>query len=145
MVTPRVINKDSALSERIKRQTLANEIIRIRRNTCEKERERQKERQLTRFAWKLYLSGYDERSRKEILLSGLKGFERLVELDREGVRSLYRSRQEDYEIRMLKKHGSRRNWYKGGGKKGEKEKSGPLLKTGGMTKEEGRYIRQRRE
>ena len=37
MVTPRVIHKESALSERIKRQTLANEIIRIRRITCETE------------------------------------------------------------------------------------------------------------
>ena len=118
MVTPRVIHKESALSERIKRQTLANEIIRIRRNTCETERERLKAEQLTRFAWKLHLSGYDERSRREILLSGLKGFDRLLELDKKGVKSLYRRRQENFGIRMLKKHGSRKNWYKGGGKGG---------------------------
>ena len=36
MVAPRVIRKDSALSEQVKRQTLAQEIIRIRRNTSEK-------------------------------------------------------------------------------------------------------------
>ena len=55
MVTPRVINSESALSNRIKRQTLANEIIRIRKNTCESEREGKKVEQMTRFAWKLHL------------------------------------------------------------------------------------------
>ena len=112
MVTPRVLNSESALSDRIKRQTLANEIIRIRKNTCENEREKLKSEQMIKFAWKLYLSGYNNKSRREILLSGLKGFEKLIELDRNGTRSLYRSRQEDFTIRMIKKHGEKRKYNK---------------------------------
>ena len=91
MVAPRVIRKDSALSERVKRQTLMQEIIRIRSNTNEKIQEERRIQQMSRFSWKLMLAGCDSRSRKEILLAGLQGFERLVELEKKGRRSPRRS------------------------------------------------------
>ena len=49
MVAKRVIDKDSALPERVKRTTLAQEVIRILRNTSETIREGKKAGQLTKF------------------------------------------------------------------------------------------------
>ena len=106
MVTPRVIDRDSALPERVKRETLAQEIIRTSKNTHECLRQERRGAQMTRFAWKLYLSGYDVTSRREILLAGLKGFQRLENQEKRGERSLNRRRGEDYQRRMLKRHGA---------------------------------------
>ena len=63
----------------------------------------------------------DSKSRKEILLAGLKGFERLVELEKKGRRSVNRSRRENYETRMLKKYGAKKNWFKDRKNKGGEE------------------------
>ena len=120
MVAPRVISKESALPDKVKLTTLTQEIIRIRKNTSETVREERKVGQMSRFAMKLMLSGYERKERREIILAGLKGFSRLEELDRKGKRSLNRSRKENYEARLLKKHGAKSNWYK---RKGESKDS----------------------
>ena len=62
----------------------------------------------------------EERSRREILLAGIKGFNRIVEEVRKGKRSLNRNRKENMEVRMLRKFNAKSRWYKG--KKGEKER-----------------------
>ena len=100
---------------------MLQEIIRIQRNTSESLREEKRVEHLTKFAWKLKNSGYDKRERKEIILAGMKGFKRLEELDRRGVRSINRSRKENYNLRQLKKHRAKTGWYKKGE---EKEKLG---------------------
>ena len=61
---------------------------------------------MSRFSMKMMLSGYDRKTRREILISGLRGFEKLEELERDGKRSINRSRRENYEARLLKKHGA---------------------------------------
>ena len=124
MVSQRVIGKSSALPERVKCTTLAQEVIRILRNTSERIRKERREGQLTNFAVKLKNSGYNERSRKEIILAGIKGFERIEEEVKKGRRSMNRDRKENMEVRMLKKYGAKTRWYKGGGKNriGEKGK-----------------------
>ena len=121
MVSKRVIGKDSALSEKVKCTTLAQEVIRMLRNTSESIREERKKEQLTNLAVKLKNSGYNERSRREILLSGIRGFERIMEDVKKGRRSLNRSRRENMEVRMLKKYGAKSRWFKGGRKKMERE------------------------
>ena len=145
MVTPRVISEGSALPERVKRETLSQEIIRIRRNTHESLREGTRKAQMSRFAWKLYQSGYNATKRREIVLSGLKGFEKLEDLDKRGIRSLNRSRREDFSKRMLRRHGAKKMWYKGKrqsenererGKRGKKRTSESEIREGGMKKEE---------
>ena len=97
MVAPRVIGNNSALPDKIKKQTLTQEIIRMMRNTSEKLREGERAILLSRFAWKLMLSGYDSKVRREIIVAGMKGFEKLVEMDKRGVRSLYRNRWENFK------------------------------------------------
>ena len=39
-------------------------------------------KQMSRFAMKMMLSGYEKKTRKEILIAGIKGFKRLEELDK---------------------------------------------------------------
>ena len=74
---------------------------------------------MSRFAMKMWLSGYNKRERKEILVAGLKGFKRLEDLEEQGRRSINRSRRENYEARLLAKYGAKSNWYKG--RKGDRE------------------------
>ena len=122
MVSKRVINKDSALPERVKCTTLAQEVIRMMRNTSEIIREERKREQLTKFAVKLKNSGYNERNRREILLAGIKGFERILTDVKKGKRSLNRDRKENMEVRMLRKYGAKSRWFKGREGKAEKGK-----------------------
>ena len=42
----------------------------------------------------------------------MKGFQRLEGIERKGLRSINRSRKENMEVRMLKKHNAKRNWYR---------------------------------
>ena len=119
MVAPRVIDRESALPERVKNTTLAQEIIRVKRNTCKPLRKRMEKEQMSRFAMKMMLSGYNKRERKEILVAGLKGFKKLEELEEQGKRNINRSRGENYEARLLAKYGAKSSWYKG--KKGGRE------------------------
>ena len=90
MTNPVMIMQRSALPEKVQREALTQEIIRIRRNTIEELRDKLKSEQMSKFAWKLYKSGYCRKERREILIAGLKGFQRLVELERKGIRSLNR-------------------------------------------------------
>ena len=63
MVTPRVISRDSALPERVKRETLAQEIIRISKNTHECLRKERREKTYDAiyleviFVWYLFPTG----------------------------------------------------------------------------------------
>ena len=123
MVAPRLISKESALPTRVKMTTLTQEVIRIRKNTSGSIREKVKVAQMSRFAMKLMLSGYNKTERREILMAGMRGFERLEELEKNGKRSLNRNRKENYEARLLKKHGARSNWYKGRGEGSREEES----------------------
>ena len=61
----------------------------------------------------MWRSGYDRKSREEILLAGIKGFKRLEELESKGIRSINRSRQENFEARLLNRFGAKKNWYRG--------------------------------
>ena len=138
MVAPRVIGRESVLPERVKLTTLTQEIIRVKKNTCKPLRKRMEREQMSRFAMKMWLSGYNKRERKDILVAGLKGFKRLEDLEVQGRRSINRSRRENYEARLLAKHGAKSNWYKG--RKGDKE----TLERGGREKEGGGIEKRRK-
>ena len=73
MVAPRLISEDSALPSKVKLTTLTQEIIRIRKNTSRAIREKVRVPQMSHFAMKMMLSGYDKKMRREILISDFKG------------------------------------------------------------------------
>ena len=65
---------------------------------------------------KLKNSGYGEKYRKEILDSALKGFEKMLEEDRNGTKPLFRNRSWKKEERENRKKERKVNWYKDGKK-----------------------------
>ena len=93
---------------------------------------------MTRMSYKLWKSGYCKKERKEILLSGLRGFKRLEELDKKGIRSLNRSRREDFRRRQVKKFNAKTNWYKQDRKMHEENTNPELRKRSTWEKKKGK-------
>ena len=62
----------------------------------------------------------------------------MVELEKKGRRSVNRNRRENYETRMLKKYGAKKNWFKGRKNEGGEEQSySKRRKEGEKEKREG--------
>jgi predicted RNA binding protein with dsRBD fold (UPF0201 family) len=87
---PRVILADSALSFAKKRTILTQECLRRLRNTKIELGPEVQRKHLNNFMLQLKNSGYSQNFRREILDSGLKAFQKMVEGDRNGVKPLYR-------------------------------------------------------
>ena len=96
---PKVILADSAISSASKRTILTQECIRMLRNTKVELGEKCRNKHLSNFMVKLKNSGYGEKYRKEILDSALKGFNKMLEEDRNGTKPLFRNRSWNKEER----------------------------------------------
>ena len=112
MTNPLVIHQRSAMPMRIKRVCLANEVIRIMRNTSKDAPEEVKKFFLSEFSQRLRMSGYSERFRKDIIRAGIRGYEKQVKRDEEGQCPLYRPKGYRMEERQEEKIVKRRSWYK---------------------------------
>ena len=78
--------KESAMGEKVKMMTLMQEVIRRLRNTSREAEDSEREEVLTKFAVKMWRSGYREYSRKMVLLTRIKGYRRQLELNDRGAR-----------------------------------------------------------
>ena len=94
---PRVILASSAMSFSQKRTILTQECLRRLRNTKIELGEEVQRLHLNRFMLKLKNSGYSQKFRTEILDSGLKAFEKMVEDDKNGVKPMYRSKEWNHD------------------------------------------------
>ena len=84
------IQKDSALSDQVKRATLVQGgLIRLLNTSIELGEEKQNEI-LSTYMKKLQTSGYDESYRLEILKSIIKAWKRILEKNKSGERPLHR-------------------------------------------------------
>ena len=101
--TPKVILADSAINSSSKRTILTQECIRRLRNTKVKLGEECRNTHLTEFMLKLKNSGYNKKYRMEILDSASKGFDKMLEDDKKGIKALFRSRNWHKEEREVKK------------------------------------------
>ena len=99
-----------------KRTILTQECIRRLRNTKVELGEECRNKHLTEFMLKLKNSGYNRKYRMEILDSALKGFNKMLEDDKKGIKPLYRSRNWNKEEREIQKKSRRLNWYTNDGK-----------------------------
>ena len=59
----------------------------------------------------MYISGYREEKRKEILLAGLKGYQKQLDLDERGIRKLYPPKEEGKTKRVAAKLNGRAEWF----------------------------------
>ena len=74
----------SAMPMRLKRQALAQEVIRILRNTRNNLPWALKSAMLTQFSLRMKDSGYSEQVRLEVIKGGVVGYEQQVQRDRNG-------------------------------------------------------------
>ena len=64
---------------------------------------------------RLQYSGYDQKFRTEVVLSALKAYNRMIELDASGEQPLYRPREWKRLERAQEKRRKRNSWYRKGG------------------------------
>ena len=69
-----------------------------------------KRKHLDNFMQLLKNSGYDEKFRAEILNSGLKGFDKIVKAERDGIKPMYRPMGWNETARWLAKRKKKNNW-----------------------------------
>ena len=105
---PRVILVDSAMSLAQKRTILTQECLRRLRNTKIALGVETQKIHLDKFMLKLKNSGYSQKFRTEILDSGLKAFQKMVDEDKSGIKPMYRSREwnkdERHSMKVKKKN-----------------------------------------
>ena len=94
-----------------KRTILTQECLRRLRNTKIELGAEVQKLHLNRFMLKLKKSGYSQKFRTEILDSGLKAFEKMVEDDKNGVKPMYRSKEWNHDKRKSLKEKKRTNWW----------------------------------
>ena len=108
-----VMMRNSAMSSKVKMNTLTQEVIRRLRNTrVTLPWADHQAPALTKFSKKMARSGYPQGYRSEVIKSGVLGFERQLEASRSGRKPLFRPRDwqkaERRKTKMVRKAG----WYR---------------------------------
>ena len=108
------LRKEAALSENLKRSVLTSEVNRRLLNTREvNDQDGARKATMEKFCDKMSLSGYSRKEVKEIMRSGITGYERqLARSVKEGGGDLHRDSAKGIMKRRIKKVAEKRNWYK---------------------------------
>ena len=108
-----VMMRDSAMSTRVKMNTLTQEVIRRLRNTrASLDWNEFKVPILTEFCKKMARSGYPQEYRSVVIKSGVIGFERQLAASQRGERPLFRPREWQKEERRKRKMIRKAAWYR---------------------------------
>ena len=117
MVSPMVLHKRSAMPEDIRRATLNQELIRRMVNTSELVDVEKRVEIVDDYTQKLINSEYTTDEAREIVVGGLKGYERLLSLskDKDNIRwkPLHMAGNWNGMNRRMAKLRSKNNWFKG--------------------------------
>ena len=117
MVSPMVLHKRSAMPEGIRRASLNQEMVRRMVNTTELADMDTRIRIVDEYAQKLVNSEYTVKEAREIIIGGLKGYERLLSLskDKENPRwkPLHVAGKWNSANRRMAKLKAKNNWFKG--------------------------------
>ena len=127
-----VVMEGSALPHRVKLTALTQEIIRRMKNTSRRIGKKKRATILSELMKKMKRSGYSAKVRRNVALSGLKGYYKMVKTEEEGGRRVNRPRWEGAGERRYKKLGGKANWFK---RKAKNEKL--VGKKGGTCKPPG--------
>ena len=103
---------DSAMPDKVKRTTLSQEVIRILRNCHPDLPWQSKLPHLNEFTERMRDSGYPENMRYEIIQSGLKGYNKMLEVEQAGGRPVNRPQRLDRIERKKQKMTKKDNWYR---------------------------------
>ena len=107
-----VIMESSAMPKRTKISTLSQEIIRRMKNTSRNISNERRNEILSEFMKKMKRSGYNAKTRREVLISGMKGYIKMVRTEEEGGTKVNRPRWEGATTRRYRKLAGKSNWYK---------------------------------
>ena len=112
MANQQVMLFNSVMPEHMKRRTLSQEVIRILRNCHPDLPWEEKLEHLNALTERMRDSGYPERMRAEIIQSGLNGYNKMRETERNGGRPVNRLRSFNKWERRKERMKKRLNWYK---------------------------------
>ena len=115
VANPLLMLEISAMPSRIKRATLTQEVITILRNIRPGLPEEVTTKHLNNFCMRMKASGYNETYRLQILKAGMTGYDRMLEVEREGGRPVNQPRSWEEDKRRRKKDLQSKNWYRKGG------------------------------
>ena len=104
----------NAMTEKMKRETTSNELMRRLLNTSQDlpNSEADMEKAVNQYTITMKDSGYSAQYRFDTLVNTVKGFRRKQQLDRDGVKPLYRESYEGARDRHMAKISSSSNWFK---------------------------------
>ena len=105
----------SAMPARVKRATLTQEVITIRRNIRPDLPWEVTTKHLNKFCQRMKASGYNENYRLQILKAGMTGYDRMLEVERAGGRPVNQPRSWDEDNRQKKKALQSKTWFRKGG------------------------------
>ena len=108
----------SAMPARIKRATLTQEVVTIRRNISLELPWEVTVKHLNNFCRRMKASGYNESYRLQILKAGMIGYDiilQMLEVERAGGRPINQPRSWDEDNRQKKKAAQSKNWFRKGG------------------------------
>ena len=109
------ILEKSAMPLKVKRTTLSQEVIRVLRNCRLDIPWEEKAAMLTEMSTRMMMSGYPEKFREEVIISGVQGFEKMVAVQESGGRPVNRPRIWEKDARKRKKKKNSITWHKNGG------------------------------
>ena len=108
----KTVQKRSAMGETTKAQILSNDMVRRLLLTGEDLPEEERIRVVDEYSLKLLRSGHREEKVREIVLAGIRGFERRLLRSKLGKRKLYRRATESLASRQTKKIIGATDWYR---------------------------------
>ena len=112
MTTRQMIRESSAIALQQKRTIFTQEVIRRMKNCCPELEVERRNDFLSDLMQKMKNSGYGEKFRLEVLKSGMKAYDIMVQNDAEGTTPMYRSREWKERERREKKQGQMTGWFK---------------------------------
>ena len=138
MASPFSVMEKSALPENSKNATLAQELVRRMMNTSELLTQEERNEVIEKFIIRLKRSGYHEDQIRNIVMSGLKGYETKKEKAKLNDEKLHRSAKSTQAKRHWKKVMGKSTWFrqKKAAIDGDSVKSGKRVASGGIKKVE---------
>ena len=112
MKNPYNVMKSSAMSEKSKIQILSQDLVRRMQNVCQTISQSEKNEIIDNYSDRLFRSGYSQSQVREIIVSGLVGYEnKLARAARQNI-PLHRPAAATLKNRLHKKLTQRQNWFK---------------------------------
>ena len=115
VANPLLMMEMSAMPAKVKRTTLVQEVVTIRRNIRPGLPWEVTVKHLNNFCNRMKASGYNQQYRFQVLKSGMEGYDRMLETERRGGRPVNRLRSWGEDERQKKKELQSKTWYRAGG------------------------------